>query len=1803
MTTVPTRHDSIRRDSIRHDNEFVPPENFVGRLQQLASLRADDPALIVVAEREGESFERVLSYQAFATRVRALAAQLQRRFEPGDRVLILLDNDEHYAVSLFACFHAGVIAVPVFPPESARPQHLARLLGIAQDAGPRGILTLAALGDLVAGAARSLGEPTIVAVDEIDLAAASGWRDCEPGADDIAFLQYTSGSTSAPKGVMVTHGNLMANERAIRQGLSIGADDRFLVWSPLFHDMGLIGGLLQPFYSGIPCVLTTPRYFLERPVRWLELVSRHRATISGGPDFAYRLCVERVKDSQIDGLDLSSWRVAYTGAEPVRQDTMDAFIERYRPRGFDPGAVYPCYGLAEATLFVSGGERGRGMAVQRYDAAALAQREVVPAADGRALVGCGQAPDGHRIRIADAVSGECIDTGRIGEILVAGPSIAAGYWGKPAESAETFVVRDGQRWLCTGDLGFVDGGELFVAGRLKDMIIVRGHNVYPHDVERAIEAEVEAVRKGRVAAFAVGTDGGEGVGVCAEVSRGLQKLIAPQALADAIGAAVAEQCGEPPEVVVLLNPGALPKTSSGKLQRGACRAGWIDGSLDAYAAFRHGVAVGAKPGEADDRAAPPALSPAVGDRGAIDEIQTTLADLWREVLPSAPGQHYGPDAHFFSAGGNSLGTVGLAERISRHWQIAFPTRALFEATGLGQQAALIAGMLAAPREVHPAVIAPLDAIERHRPMALSPAQQRQWFLWKLDPQGTAYHVQGALRLAGELDINALRIALAALVERHEALRTIFSEGDDGEPEQRVLPRGRIELQVFDPVPGTGVQPLLEALNAEPFDLCSGPLVRAALIRAGSGEQVLALVVHHIIVDGASMQILVEDLALLYEASLGRRPVPEAPVLQALDVVAWLRSPAQAAAQAAQLDYWCRQLAVAPGDAQPVLSLPTDRPHQGPGRYHAGRHAFDLAPDLVRRLRELAARHRTTLATVLLAGYQMLLYRHAGSSDIRVGMPVANRSMTVLERVTGLFVNTVVLRNRIGGAMTLAQVLDAAARDARGALANADCSFETVVDVVQPMRTPGVNPLFQVMFNHLQEDFERFADLAIIEQLSFARHAQFELTLDTRERVDGGVGGFWTYAAELFEAATIERMAGHYERVLEQMAMAPEQTVAALEMLGASEREQLRRWGVNTERYPTEEPIHRLIERQAEQAPAATALVFGGQRLDRAELDRRANRLARCLREHGAGPETRVGVALQRSIELVVTLLAVLKTGAAYVPLDPDYPSERLQFMAGDSDVCLVVTSEALATQVRPERRDGGSVRRMLILDGLDLSGFKAGPLDQPVHPDNLAYVIYTSGSTGRPKGAAISHRSLVNCMQWMQQTYRITPENDAVLHKAPFGFDVSVWEIFWPLSAGVPLVVAQPEDHRDPERIIELIRAHRITALNFVPTMLQMFLGHQGVEGETGLRFIMCGGEAMPGATKAEALRRLSGVSLQNLYGPTETTIHVTQWSCRDDGSSQVPIGAPIGHTSCHVLDSDLNEVPQGVAGELYIGGVGLARGYLGQAGLSAERFVADPFDEQGGGRLYRTGDLVRWNGDGQLEYLGRIDHQVKIRGFRIELGEIEAQLLGEPEVREAVVVAHEDGDAAVGTGTSNGAGSTRLVGYVSLQPGRNVAPAELRQRLGRRLPDYMVPSVVMVLKALPLNANGKVDRKALPAPEWIGSVGYQAPRGELETRLAAIWAEAVGVAQVGRHDNFFEVGGNSLSLIRVHRAIQQHLGPSELRVTDLFRCPTIEDLAVFMDRDLASSSCDAAAAIASRADRRKQALRQKQRELLRAQS
>ncbi|MCC4291216.1 amino acid adenylation domain-containing protein [Halomonas aquamarina] len=1034
-----------------------------------------------------------------------------------------------------------------------------------------------------------------------------------------------------------------------------------------------------------------------------------------------------------------------------------------------------------------------------------------------------------------------------------------------------------------------------------------------------------------------------------------------------------------------------------------------------------------------------------------------------------------------------------------------------------------------------------EAVREGEALPLSYSQQQLWFLHRYSPDLTAYNQPRAYRFTGNVDARALECAFQALIQRHSVLRTRFFERN-GVPHQSVLPSVPFSIRREDlselaaPEQDERLARSIQNIAQHVFDLGAPPLLVARLIKLAENSYVLVVCLHHIVSDAWSNRIIESDLSEAYRQALGQNEDAQLPSLpvQYGDYVRQQQKRVASGEIDKELTYWNEHL----GDDVPPLEITTDRVYPKQQEFRGAAKRFVLDSSLASSLKTFCHQNRFTPFVPLFAAWQVVLARYCGQQDFAIGVPSSGRQQEDFQEVVGFFITTLPFRVRVNPAMTLGDVCQQAKKDAVGSLNYADMPLEVLLEQRKVKRDPVRQPLFQVMFGlQFRSDEEQLQlDDVSVELIDLPQtSAKFELSLDIFIEQEQVVGAL-EFNSDLFDDQTIQRLIGYYQKVLRILLEKPETQLTTIELPDNAEKALLLDWGSRAATDSPVEPIHHLIERQAAATPEATALVFEDQSLNYTELNTRANQLAHYLIGLGVKPETRVGIAVERSIEMVVGLLAILKAGGAYVPLDPDYPSDRLTYMVKDSGIELLLTQQHLCDALPVA--DGLNV---IDLDRLEVAHHAPTNPNVALHGESLAYVIYTSGSTGRPKGAANRHHALTNRLQWMQEAYGLTAD-DAVLQKTPFSFDVSVWEFFWPLIQGARLVMAPPGAHREPSQLVELIRTHDITTLHFVPSMLQAFLAHGEVEACTSLTRMVCSGEALPAELQNQVFARLPQVALYNLYGPTEAAIDVTHWTCQDDGRNQVAIGQPIAGIRTYVLDGDLNLAPPGVAGELYLGGIGLARGYLHRPDLTAERFVADPFAQ--GERLYRTGDLVRWREDGQLEYLGRLDHQVKIRGLRIELGEIEAELLSQPEVREAVVV------------TQEGPGGSRLVAYVVPQADSELDTSSLREVLGQRLPDYMVPGVVVTLDALPLNANGKVDRKALPEPDLASSSQYEPPQGEVEAALAKVWSEVLGVEQVGRHDNFFELGGHSLLALKVLEQMR-HQG-LKAQVRTLFQCPEL---------------------------------------------
>ncbi len=1071
---------------------------------------------------------------------------------------------------------------------------------------------------------------------------------------------------------------------------------------------------------------------------------------------------------------------------------------------------------------------------------------------------------------------------------------------------------------------------------------------------------------------------------------------------------------------------------------------------------------------------------------------------------------------------------------------------------------------------------------------LSFSQQRLWFLDQFEPGNPAYNLLSAIRLLGTLNIAALRQSIAAIIGRHEALRTTFAQGaNDDQPTQVIAPELEVPLTLVDlhTLPHAEreaeVQRLATAEARQPFDLQRGPLLRTTLLRLGPQEHVLLLTLHHIISDGWSGGIFIREVSAFYTAFVTGKTAALPPLaIQYADFAQWQRQRlAPGGVIEEQLSYWKQQLS----DHPPVLDLPTDRPRPVVQRFQGARHAFVIDKSLTQSLRSLAQQEKTTLFAVLLSVFKTLLYRYTGQLDLLVGTPVANRNRAEIEGLIGFFVNTLVLRTDFSGDPTFHELLRRVHKVVVDAQAHQDLPFDKLIESLNVERDLSRPALFQVLFVLQTTPMRGFElpGLALQPLLVHTGSAKFDIELNLEEMPDELLGLF-EYNTDLFEATTIARMCDHFLHLLAAIVAEPSGRIAATPLLtAAEERQMLVEWNATARPYPQDACLHTLIEAQVARTPDAIAVSFEDTSLTYGELNVRANQLAHHLWALGVRPETRVALCMERSLELIVGLLGVLKAGGAYVPIDPAYPAERVQFMLDDADATVLLTQQQLADRL-PQHR-----ARVVSIDTA-WSDLAAQPIGDPsfvMTATNAAYMMYTSGSTGQPKGAINTHQAIVNRLLWMQEEYSLTA-GDRVLQKTPFSFDVSVWEFFWPLSVGATLVVARPGGHQDSAYLVDLIADAGITTLHFVPSMLQVFLDEPGLERCHTLRRVICSGEALPLALQQRFFERVPRAELHNLYGPTEAAVDVTYWPCRPDSALHtVPIGRPVANTQIYLLDARLNPVPVGVPGELYIGGIQLARGYLNRPGLSAERFIPDRFSATGhpcpegtrGARLYKTGDLARYLPDGAIEYLGRLDFQVKVRGFRIELGEIEAILGQHPQVREAIVMARQDEP-----------GNTRLVAYVvenkeqrtngqtnkrANEPGnreeQGLNAQELRGFLREHLPDYMVPSACVFLDALPLSPNGKLDRKALPAPDLAHSehiAAFSAPRAPTEELIAGIWAAVLGVERVGINDNFFALGGHSLLATQVMSRVRSAFRV-ELPLSVLFNAPTVAALSARVDQ------------------------------------
>ncbi|HEY7768546.1 amino acid adenylation domain-containing protein, partial [Longimicrobium sp.] len=1376
-------------------------------------------------------------------------------------------------------------------------------------------------------------------------------------------------------------------------------------------------------------------------------------------------------------------------------------------------AILPPDDLPELRTVVSAGEAVDAATVERWSDGrtfvnAYGPTEVTVCATSAHCEANGRAPaigrplENVRVYVLDA-GGRPAPIGVAGELYVGGVGVARGYLGRPGLTAEKFVPdpfgRDaGARLYRTGDRVRWTRGELEFLGRVDEQVKVRGFRIEPGEIEAVLR------RSGGVADCVV---------VVREDVPGEKRLVAYVVGGMEAGAAREHLLRELPEYMVpsaFVFLDALPLTPNGKLDRKALPAPDFTPAEERY----------------------------VAPRTPVEEV---LAEIWAEVLRL---ERVGVEDSFFELGGHSLLATRVVSRVRDVFAVELPLRALFEGPTVAELAVRVEVM----RRAEAPVLPPVVPVERTGALPLSFAQERLWFIDRLQPGSTLYNMPAALRLVGALDEAALERSLGEIVRRHEALRTVFREVGDS-PVQVIAPFAGFALPVED-LSALGEADREAAARAradeealQPFDLAAGPLFRALLLRLGAEDHVLLLSMHHIVSDGWSMGVLYRELSSLYGAYREGRgsPLPELPV-QYADYAVWQREQLAGGVLERQLTYWRERLAGAPE----LLELPTDRPRPPLQTYRGATIPVELSLELLERLQALGRSEGATLYMTLLGAFQVLLGKYAGSDDVVVGSPLAGRTRGEVEDLIGFFINTLVLRTDLSADPSFRETLRRVREATLGAYAHQEVPFEKLVAELQPERSMSHSPLFQVVFtlNTAEGRADALPGLEVGAVGAALEMAKFDLSL-TLLATPRGLRGTLNYTTDLFDRGTAERMVGHLARVLEQVAADADVRLSRLELLDEADRALvLEAWNRTERPYPRGVCIHELFEAQVRERPGAVALVWGDESLTYAELDARSNQLAHHLVRLGVGPDARVGVLLERSAELIVSILAVLKAGGAYVPLDPGYPPERLRLMLADSSVRVLLSRGGLSAAVA-----GGG----LDVVHLDQAALASESIDAPrggATAENLAYIVYTSGSTGKPKGVMVAHRHVVQLV--VETDYVRFGPGDRIAQASNASFDALTFEAWGAFLNGATLVGIPRDVLLSPPTFREMLREERITTL-YQTTALLNQLSREQPDVFSPLREVLFGGQAVDADSVRRLLKAGGPERLLHMYGPTETTAWCSweQVAHVAEDALTVSVGRPTGNQRIYLLDAALNPVPVGVPGEAYVGGDGVVRGYLDRPGLTAERFVADPFAAEAGTRMYRTGDRLRWKANGRLEFIGRVDEQVKVRGFRIEPGEIEAVLSAHAEVREARVIVSDDAS-----------GEKRLVAYVV----GSVDADGLRAHLRQSLPEYMVPAAFVALERIPLTPNGKLDVRALPAPELGAAEDPSAtPSTPVEEVLAGIWAEVLRLDRVGVKENFFEVGGHSLLATRVVSRIREVFGV-EVPLRALFEGPTVAELARWVE-------------------------------------
>jgi len=1688
------------------------PSNIIELIQERAATQPERLAYRLLRSDGTES--SAVHYGELYRRICLVAAFLEVNGMANRQVILLYPTGLEFIYAFFGCLYARAVAVPIAPPRS-RP-NAERVRAVMKDCDAALVLTTEELLPRVSQLLEDLSLGSV----PVDAPIGNGVNEtpAEPfiQEDTLALLQYTSGSTGDPKGVMISHGNLWGNARRMNEVFRHTTDSICVSWLPLFHDMGLTGGVVQPLYGAFPCTLMDPGTFIHRPFRWLSAISESRATISGGPNFAYEMCARSVPAEERASLDLSCWRTAFNGSEPVRMETLESFAVAFSGSGFRRDSFYPCYGLAEATLLVSGGR--------------------LSAASSAAQVSCGSYNSGLEVVIVDPKTRVLKPTAETGEIWVAGDSVALGYWNRPAETTDMFHATlddtsPNKHFLRTGDLGYIDGGQLYINGRMKDIVIIRGQNYYPEDIEIAAQRSDRRLVPSRGAAFSVDGVYGERLVIVQEMEEAGRAEAS--AITRVIRGAVAAEMSLSPAEILLVRRGALPKTSSGKVRRLECRRQFLASIIEPI--YRDSLANTPEPGE-------PVLIDVEALKSLPPEARQARIQWYVHLLASTcmhvDAARINPFEPLIHHGLDSLSAAQLAGRIEGELGVELSPAALLNRLTVAQAAAEIGRLWNSdrPREL---TSVPSRDLAGGYP---STAQQRRLYAMAAlaadDPayELPAYNLGACIEFRGVLQTSALLDALNEVVARHEMLRTRFEADRSGEIVQMVDPPAWQSLELEYATDRSSVEQIAAGETRRRFDFSKAPLLRVRLWRIEVERHWLMVVVPHIVADGWSANVFLRDLAAAYTTSLMVLVESHPLSVRRFGEYAISRKLAEAAPEyRAHLDYWSRQLK----GAKP-LDLPRDRSRTTVSRFHGERHHLTVGAELYGRIKRLGTEQDATPFMVMCAALHVLLGSYSGQTDIVTGVVVANRNRPRVADIIGYLADAIGLRSSLAGNPTFREFLAQVRQTALEAYEHQEAAYDDVVKSLQRDETFGRNPIFNVVLT-LQESplaNVHFSGLDISWNELHDGSALFDLAIVVCSETDGALRLRWEYNSDLYDQSSIRRMATNFLTLLGGIAATPEERVQRLPRSSAMERGLLSEWN-RTEQDLGHAPILQQFKSAAARCSHAIALVSDESRASYGELDQRSDILAQVLLSRGVRPEEPVGVALPRSIETIVALLAIIKAGAVYLPIPPSYPRERRVFQLAHSGARILLTT----AEFQPQLSDMGG--EILLIDAEHNKVASSTP-ELPVHQDSsVLYLLYTSGSTGAPKAVLGTHGGTLNRLRWMWNAFPFGA-NEVVCQKTSLGFVDSIWECLGGLLAGVPTVIAPDSAVSNIDTLVTLLRENRVTRIVLVPSLLSSLLNAYPNLGELlpSLKLWISSGERLPAYVVSAFSDALPSATLLNLYGSTEIAADVT--FCPGGAS----LGRPLPNVTIHIIDRDFNTVPIGAAGEIYIGGIALARGYHRAPDLTAERFLPNPFSPIPGQRMYRTGDMGRYLSGGDIEYLGRADQQIKIRGHRIEPGEVEAALLSHPDVRHAVVATRNGGQ-----------GHEALTAYVLPRSRLSIAPSELNAFLRERLPSYMLPSMYIPVETIPMLPNGKVDHGSLAAlldPEPPVRT-HQGPSALADT-VIRIWREVLNRDDFGPDDNFFEVGGHSLALVQVRALIKEELS-IPIPIADLFQHPTLSSL------------------------------------------